>query len=89
MNKVKSNFKTSYADLTCPLCRQYEDRDDHLLQCSKIKEKSTEIQLNISSKYIDIFSSSIEKMVSAIDLLDIAMEIREKIIEEQDQELNN
>ena len=89
MNKVKSNFKTSYADLTCPLCRQYEDRDDHLLQCSKIKEKSTEIQLNISSKYIDIFSSSIEKMVSAIELLDIAMEIREKILEEQDQELNN
>ena len=58
MNKVKANYKTSHADLTCPLCLQVEDRDDHLLQCSIIKENSTKIRLNITSKYMDIFSSS-------------------------------
>ena len=31
MNRVRSNFKQSYGDLSCPLCLVAEDRDDHLL----------------------------------------------------------
>ena len=86
MNNVKSNFKGIYSDFSCPLCLQAEDRNEHLLLCIKIKEKSTKIRLNTSAKYMDIFSPSIEKMIETVDLLDAAMKVREEIIEEQERE---
>ena len=82
MNRVKSNFKQSYSDFTCPLCLISEDQDGHLLECTKIKEKSSAIRHNTSVKYKDIYSSSIEKMVAAVDLLEAAMKVRENLLEE-------
>ena len=81
MNRVRSNFKQSHADLSCPVCLVAEDRDDHLLECIKIKENCIQISQNITAKYMDIFSSSIEKMVAAVDLLDAAMKVRETILD--------
>ena len=81
MNQVRCNFKQSFANLSCPLCLVSEDRDEHLLQCVKIKEKCVNIRQNISSKYMDIFSSSIEKMVASVDLLEEAMKVRKDILE--------
>ena len=81
MARVKANFKQSYADLNCALGCPAEDRQEHLLKCDKIKENSELIRLNKTAQYEDIFSSSIEKLVAAVDLLDVAMKVREKLLD--------
>ena len=49
--------------------------------CAKIKEVSDNVRLNRTVNYLDIFSSSTEKLVKAVDLLDEAMKTREKLLE--------
>ena len=73
MDRVKGNYRHSYSDLDCPLCLVSEDRSEHLLLCAKIKEKCMDVRENRSVEYMDIYSTSIDKMVAAVDLLDAAM----------------
>ena len=82
-DRVKCNYKNSYSDLSCPLCLVTEDKSEHLLDCVRIKEKCVNVRVNATSKYMDIFSSSIEKMIAAVDLLDTAMKVRESLLDEQ------
>ena len=86
MDRVKRNYSHSYSNLDCPLCLGHEDRSDYLLQCDKIKENCVDVRENRSVKYMDIYSSSVEKMVAAVDLLDAAMKTREKLL---DQDLSD
>ena len=81
MARVKMNYQKSYSDLNCPLGCLAEDRQEHLLVCAKIKEVSDNVRLNRTVNYLDIFSSSTEKLVKAVDLLDEAMKTREKLLE--------
>ena len=83
MSNLKCNRKRSHADLSCFLCNLALDEDRHLLQCVVIKEKSVNISNNSLSKYEDIFGSDVEKMVSTVNLLEEALSIREKLIQEK------
>ena len=82
MYRVRMQLQ-SYSDLNfhCALGCPAEDRQEHLLKCDIIKENSELIRLNKTAKYEDIFSSSIEKLVAAVDLLDVAMKVREKLLD--------
>ena len=82
MDRVKRNYSHSYSALDCPLCLGHEDRSDYLLQCAKIKENCVDVRENRSVKYMDIYSSSIDKMVAAVDLLDAAMKTRENLLDQ-------
>ena len=83
MSNLKCNRKRSHADLSCDLCNLALDEDRHLLQCVVIKEKSVNISNNSLSKYEDIFGSDVDKMVSTVNLLEEALSIREKLIQEK------
>ena len=83
MSNLKCNRKRSHADLSCDLCNLALDEDRHLLQCAVIKEKSVNIRNNRLSKYEDIFGSDVDKMVSTVNLLEEALSIREKLIQEK------
>ena len=83
MSNLKCNRKRSHADLSCDLCNLALDEDRHLLQCVVIKEKSVNIRNNSLSKYEDIFGSDVDKMVSTVNLLEEALSIREKLIQEK------
>ena len=77
MYRVRMQLQ-SYSDLNfhCALGCPAEDRQEHLF-----KENSDIIRLNKSAHYEDIFSSSTEKLVAAVDLLDVAMKVREKLLD--------
>ena len=75
------NYQQSYGDLNCPLGCLAEDRQEHLLVCAKIRDVCVNVRLNRTVQYLDIFSSSTEKLVAAVDLLDEAMKTREKLLE--------
>ena len=82
MDRVKGNYRHSHSDLDCPLCLVSEDHSEHLLLCAKIKEKCMDVRENRSVEYMDIYSTSIDKMVAAVDLLDAAMKTRESLLDQ-------
>ena len=47
----------------------------------KIKENCVDVRETRSVKYMDIYSSSFEKMVAAVDLLDAAMKTGENLLD--------
>ena len=71
---------------TCCLCKETENveqplNQEHLLLCQKLKNEVIELRLNKSVAYDDIFSENIEKMNNAAKLFEIAINTREKLIQ--------
>ena len=76
MFNVKNNFRNQYkANLLCPLCRESDDSQEHLLECRVILRKLNGEQYC----YRDIFS---ENLVSLLDItkgLKKVVKIREEM----------
>ena len=80
---VSTDFKTSQANFSCPLCEKsgkcYLDSQQQLLICEKVQEISPEVRNNITSKYDDIFNDDVKKMSSVCDLMIKALEVRKTL----------
>ena len=87
MANVATNFSHSYVDLSCPLCKNSSDTQEHLLSCTTLKNEVTELKLNVKNSYKNIFSNNIEKMKSTITLLDLAMKKREELLENKAKQI--
>ena len=61
MTEVKHNFRSKYADQTCPLCLSEEDSLYHLLSCQKLLDNCKALAENINVEHEDIFLTSAKR----------------------------
>ena len=40
MIEVRANYKKKYPDINCPLCKESEDTQEHMLHCSDLQGAS-------------------------------------------------
>ena len=89
---VKCNQKSQYqyGNLNCPLCEhmavtqqtvQHLDDQENLLHCDTIRQRCPEIRFNKTCQYSDIFGEDVDKMRQTVKLLQLAMKIRNEILE--------
>ena len=85
MFNVRNNFRNHYkTNLLCPLCREKEDSQEHLLECRTILRK-----LNCGDcRYEDIFSDDADKLLKIARLFKNVIEIREEEESSMDTEIN-
>ena len=74
---MKNNFRNNYkqSNLLCPMCELTDDTQEHLFECTSIKE---EIHYN-NVHYNDIFSNNIDTLLNAAKMLKKIVDIREKL----------
>ena len=58
--EVKLNYKFGQKDLLCWACNKMEERQEHLLECSALKENEL---VDNPPNFKDIFGSTLEKMI--------------------------
>ena len=81
MADLKMNFKNMHIDHTCPLCKEHDDSQKHILECETILNKSEDLANNSRVEYEDIFEGK-SKQIEAIKLISKAFKVREKLLEE-------
>ena len=85
MFNVKNNFRNQYrsTNLLCPLCETCDDSQEHLFECSKIRDDiSTDQPTNIS--YSDLFTNDCNRLLQVSQLL---KEITQKRVGEESLEV--
>ena len=76
MLNVKLNFKNSHQDLSCSVCKNDEDSQEHMMvKCMKIQNKLTQKEFN------SLFESDEDKMSHVIRKVDKIVEERNRILE--------
>ena len=76
MFNVRNNFRNQYrTNLICPLCREREDSQEHLLECRVIVRKLNGKQYC----YKDIFSENLESLFGIAKGLKKVVKIREEM----------
>ena len=83
MLDVKSNYRGSYKEFTCPLkCDQKNfDTQIHLLSCEKIQQQDIQTTNNTYT-YEDLFIDDINKQLFVTRILIKKMSLRKKLLEE-------
>ena len=86
MVPVKCNFRRSYEDLTCPVCKDTNEQDSqsHLLQC-KILLMGENILVKNRVIYKDLYSSDAVKQSAIVKLFEDLLKKRRKYEEYQTQ----
>ena len=79
MVDTKLNFKNSHADISCPLCFQEDDDQEHVLVCSALL-KDTSLMADGTDKYSNIFHSDVTKQAAATRIFLSLWNSRRKII---------
>ena len=79
MVDIKLNFKNSHTDLSCPLCAQVDDTQEHVLMCSALM-KDTYFVASGTVKYSDIFHSDVTKQAAVSRIFQTLWNSRRKII---------
>ena len=77
MINVGSNFGRKD---TCKLCKMELDNQEHIIQCSKIKDEVSEVRQNYIIKHDDIYSKSFQKKKAAVKLYAVALRKRKEIL---------
>ena len=64
-------------DILCPLCEKYDDSQEHLFECEKIKEFCcAEVEFRME----DLFTDDTERLYSATKTLIEMVKVRDSII---------
>ena len=79
--EVRTNFRGSYSDLKCPLCRLCEDSQKHLLECTKLAEEG-ELVTKIP-EYNDVFSENLMQKVQVARKIIAKYKMRRKLLKEE------
>ena len=81
MTNVKANFSKMYENITCDLCdSDVPQTDSHLLECSLMIEKCSELENDIETEYEDLFGD-IESQMRATHIFKALFEAKEKLTE--------
>ncbi len=78
MFSVRNNFRNKYACVSCPLCGNAEDSQQHLLECEVIR-----IYHKTQMKYEDIFCDNNDKLLGAARELKKLVNIRNELTTEE------
>lgn len=80
MVHVRCNFKNSYADLTCPICKDptHQDTQFHILQCKQLLENEN-ILVGNKIPYSDLFSKDVKKQSVVTLIFEKLLEKRRKM----------
>ena len=83
MVPVKTNFRHSYADLTCPVCLEPSQLDTqvHTLHCKTLLDGEN-IVINSKVCHDDIFSDDIQKQSAVVTLFEKLSVKRRKLVKE-------
>ena len=83
MVPVKTNFRHSYADLTCPVCLEPTQLDTqvHQLHCKTLLDGEN-IVINNKVCHDDIFSDDIQKQSAVVTLFEKLSVKRRKLVKE-------
>ena len=82
----KINFKNKYESTTCKLKCLHEDSQENILSCPVLFQNLPNLQIN-NIKYLDIFSTNVDKVYSAAKIMSKLLECRTILVEKaQDEE---
>ena len=79
MIDVKENFKSNQENILCKLCLSFCENQQHLLQCTKIKEKLNGV-MNFESLDIEMAYQSIERQEKIAKIYTIILNARKDIL---------
>ena len=68
----------------CKLCNKKSDSQEHLIQCSKLKQEVREVRKNKDVKPNDIYSGSMQRKIAAVKLFQKAIRKRKEILSKQE-----
>ena len=77
MLNVKTNFRNSLTDLSCPLCKHEEDTQKHLLRCPFL---STNQPVLSNPEYTHIFNSDVNKQINITRIFMGLWKMRKKMV---------
>ena len=78
MQNFKINFRNGSENLSCSLGCLHDDSQENILQCDIVKQT-----LDVSSiNYFNIFSNDPNKMKSTLQVLDKALQVRNRSLEQ-------
>ena len=78
---IRANYGNRYGDSLCPLCKECEDTQEHLLECSWLPSGSKLV--TNTPTYDDLFSDKLEKKIRIARILKKKIEERKKILKEK------
>ena len=76
----RTNYKSKYSDLKCPLCQNHIDKDELFLSCQVIIDEVPSVRINQTSKYEDLFLDDVENQEKIGKLLDTVYKKRNEIL---------
>ena len=85
MIDVKKNFRSMYSDTSCNLCDRNEPQtQSHLLSCSAIIEKCSELSNDTQIKYSNLYLD-VDRQRSCAQLFAKILKIKEQLEEDSPQ----
>ena len=85
MFNVKNNFRNQYraTNILCPLCKRSEDSQEHLFECSEIRQTLSINHQPSNISHNDIFTNDCNKLLQVAQLLKAIISIREDLMLEK------
>ena len=80
MLDIKCNYKSNHSNLCCPICKNENDDQQHLLCCEGLKDSSVVDKL---PNYEDLLSNSFEKVIGIAHILKKQYETRKSILKDR------
>ena len=79
---VKNNFRNNYVntDTLCPLCKCENDSQEHLLECTFVKQ---EYGRPIKYEHSDIFSNNMDTLFGVASTLKELVDVREQLLNQE------
>ena len=78
MLPVKTNYGSSFSENVCPLCKNTEDTQSHLLFCDSLNNQN--VLATSVPEYDHLFSSKVEDQVVVVKVLKTKFEKRKKLL---------
>ena len=82
MLQVNFNFGNR---ISCPMCKEKDDDQNHLLECRILKDNCVEIKENQNFEINDVFKGEMEKINEITRIINRALKKREEIMLDQNQ----
>jgi hypothetical protein len=78
MTDVKTNFRNSHAEISCPLCKDAEDNQQHVLQCPLLVTNQL-VMANGGIVYDHIYHGDVKKQSDVTRVFMDLWKIRKKM----------
>ena len=83
MVDVKTNYRGSNSNLLCPLCKNDQDTQEHLLTCTKLDDGN--YVLTAIPNYRDLFGENLERKVTLARIIQARFKKRKAILKKKSE----